>query len=162
MVVVDTWLVWNKCTEYKENVHEFFCRLADELIDNNYDSVTDTKTPKVYRSSKRLSSTPSTGDSKATADSATIATAIGPRLSPTKRRRKHKGKVVNQLYQGHCCVKDCKGRSTQVCSLCRDDLQVPENKTYVCKPTVGNPKECFDDHMKTVHGYGKGDEDNTL
>jgi hypothetical protein len=33
--VVDTWYVYSKATRSSESKHDFFCALADELIDNS-------------------------------------------------------------------------------------------------------------------------------
>ena len=113
------------------------------------------------RSSRRVVPSPPSGSSGKSSPSGTppgnITSAVGPRCTPTKRRRKHKGQWTNQLHQGLCMM--CGKKTTQVCSLCRDDDHIPEPRTYICKPSTVNTRNCFANHMMIAHHYGKDEDD---
>jgi hypothetical protein len=115
MLVVDTWLAYSQCTGHNtgtrkdEKQKDFYTYLADELVDNQYDTVGGNRT--LVRG----------GCSFATEISPTLCRITGEcHLSPTKKtRRDSKGNSTSIRLQGRCLV--CSRKSTHVCSLCNDE-----------------------------------------
>ena len=79
IIDVDTWQVYSKATETSESKNDFFCALAEELIDNTSDS-RDRRVSTGFVSS-------STSQSSLTSLSVSIRSGVGIHLTPSKRRR---------------------------------------------------------------------------
>ena len=70
-----------------------------------------------------------------------VSSGIGIHLTPTKKKRKHKGELTKYLEQHWC--KLCNGKrfkSTYVCSLCGETL---------CHTKSG--RMCFSQHVEKSH-----------
>jgi hypothetical protein len=105
MCIVDTWYAYSQCTKTNEKQKEFYSFLAEELIDNNYDSVGGQgRTMEENVQERRGPSTVS--------NTGLPRCGSGPHLTPTKRKRYHKGELTKNLYQGVCQV--CKLKTTYV------------------------------------------------
>jgi hypothetical protein len=103
--------------------------LALELIDNDIDSVglrahTGGSVPSHL--------TPTSG--------------IGPHATPTKKRKRDKeGKEQASRAQKNCVV--CGGRTTKVCSSCRDEGR---DEVFICDSSKG--RVCFSSRVRAQHG----------
>lgn len=117
MIIVESWLAYIQCTKAKETQKEFYTYLAEELIDNTYDSL--------IRSGRQTWPTNQT-------PSPVLATATGrPRsgvyahLTPTKLKRKG----TNSLLQSIC--HKCQMKTTYICSQFNDDVNI-EKDVWIC------------------------------
>ncbi|KAG7344517.1 transposase IS4 [Nitzschia inconspicua] len=154
MCIVDAWLVSKGATGTSETQSEFHSWLAEELIDNSYDkgpirrstgSVTEASPPQHLFDSR-------TGAGRS---------GIQAHLTPTKRKRKVKGVIMQkQFYQGQCvvCASKFKGqkrkgfKSSFLCSICNDeslDSTAAESKVWLCHSKYG--RNCFAEHMAACH-----------
>ena len=134
MYVVDAWLMYKGCTTAsadaspKLSQQEFYCQLAEELIDNNQDKVR-TRSRRRVNSSQNL-----------------VSMSSVPVLRATKKRKTGTGgKLTKFCAQGRCrvCIK---ARPTTVCSTCEDEM----GKTlYFCDERSG--RNCFQIHVQTCH-----------
>jgi hypothetical protein len=135
MIAVDAYLVWKQCTGSNDSPNCFFHKLAQEMID--YDLIT--------RSERNAMAEAATDPLGVRPDLYTPAKrCLGPRLTPTKRRRtspSDNGKCPF-LHQNRCgrCVKR---KTTWLCSLCRD----LGKEHYLCK----KDPECFAAHLEESH-----------
>ncbi|KAG7343000.1 transposase IS4 [Nitzschia inconspicua] len=141
-------------TGTSETQSEFYSWLAEELIDNSYDkgpirrstgSVTEASPPQHLFDSR-------TGAGRS---------GIQAHLTPTKRKRKVKGVIMQkQFYQGQCvvCASKFKGqkrkgfKSSFLCSICNDeslDSTAAESKVWLCHSKYG--RNCFAEHMAACH-----------
>jgi hypothetical protein len=125
IIIVDTWLAWDLMTfgheDPERNNHkaevqkDFYCNLAAELIDNNYDKVATAK----EQGSKSPTSDSEYSKLFSKVDGAPRS-AIGIHLTPTKRKRKNKdGHYLTRSLQGSCRI--CKDKTTYQCSSCLDN-----------------------------------------
>jgi hypothetical protein len=158
MIVVDCWKVYSKLTfdindegeqDNTETQKQFYGRLAAELIDNNEGmamrptrrrQTDDNQSPVIDRDTGR----PTSG--------------IGPRITPTKKKRKNKdGTTSNSCWQGYCDV--CHEKTTHVCSVCSNDASV-NKEVFVCNTKRWQQVSmCFHDHLRTQHDiYGEDGE----
>ena len=137
MVVVDTWFVYKACTGSKEEKCDFFCSLAEEMIDNNIDGAGGTAR------ARRVSTSPRRSPRQPPAPS----TGYGVRLTPAKRKRKSKGVETIHAMQGKCRV--CQAKTTTVCSACIEQ-GVDEASAHYCKPGKRS-KLCFSQHVGAAH-----------
>ena len=145
MMFVDTWLVYSQCTNAQESNYtqkQFYTDLAEELIDNRVDSpggharqqgqAANSISPAVNRR---------TGQARA---------GVAAHLTPTKRKRTHKGQLTNVSHQGKCRV--CKKMKTRhICSQCADEAESePTAKTpWICHSQTG--RMCFAWHVQEHH-----------
>jgi hypothetical protein len=106
IIIVDSWLVYSGGRGLRTGIdqREFYEQLADQLIDNSFDSIglrdrrSDLVTPGV---------TPRSG--------------IGAHITQTKKKRKSKcGTSTTFSLQGMCCI--CSAKTTHICSSCLDDF----------------------------------------
>jgi hypothetical protein len=135
MIAVDAYLVRKQCTGSNDSPNCFFHKLAQEMID--YDLITRSE-----RNSQEESAEDPLG---VRPDLVTPAKrGLGPRLTPTKRRRTSPSdtRACPFLHQNRCgcCVKR---KTTWLCSLCRDKGK----ENYVCK----KDPECFSKHLEEAH-----------
>jgi hypothetical protein len=146
MIVVDTWMVYSKCTNQTEDDGEsqkdFYTLLAEELIDNTFDSPR-----RRTRHSEGVSDTSpvlnrSTGMARA---------GVGAHLTPTKRKRKTKdGQETKHKLQGRCMI--CSVKTSYLCSACNDDVEAPDitgRTPWVCHSETG--RTCFAEHYNEHH-----------
>ena len=147
MMVVDSWLAFNGCTNSDESQKVFYVLLAEELIDNVYDQSNTT----------RLGRRVAEGTSPTLAAGTGVPrSGVAAHITPTKRRRmKQDGTATKYLMQGRCM--ECGAKSTYLCSQCVDDkaADVP----HTCNSTKGDPwicgtkngKLCYATHMNRKH-----------
>lgn len=139
MIFVDSWFVWkgalaDRC---KTSQAELYMRLAEELIDNDCDSL-----PARRRRAPEVDPTQS-----GAYDAGVPRSGVGAHLTPTrKRRRSREGTVTAHRQQARCVV--CGGKTTHVCSLCREE-NVDEREVAVCNTRRG--RSCFPTHLAEVH-----------
>lgn len=148
MIVVDTWLVYNTFkNKNRRNADnqltlqkEFYSVLAEELIDNTYDS----------RGGGVCGPARSPGtlvqDACARAVKSGCARAgVLTHLTPVKRLKNAKGEKTTFRYQGRCKV--CQKKTTWQCS----DCNYLEKIVYLC--ATKNGKRCFLDHVASCHTH---------
>jgi hypothetical protein len=149
MCIVDAWYAYSQCTKAStrtnqsanndEKQKEFYSFLAEELIDNTYDSVGRSTRKNGQDAGPRL----------VTANGLARC-GIEAHLSPTKRRRVEKGVTTNGLYQGKCRV--CRKKTVFVCSACKDadaDGIKHGKEVWLCMNKQG--ETCFIDHLADKH-----------
>lgn len=140
MIVVDTWLVFDGCTDAKETQKDFYALLAEELIDNVFDN---------GRGLRERSPEQGQRDSLSMYDAGQLQVGFGPHVTPTKRKRKlHDGTDTRHLLQGRCVV--CRAKTSGQCSQCNDDyggkVQNCRVRTpWICDSRTRRP--CFATHM---------------
>jgi hypothetical protein len=147
MILVDSYLVYKKCTTSTESPDQFYHKLAEELID--FEQTTRLQRAAVRESSEAM-------------DVAAAAFAgHGLRQTPTKRMRPSLGaktpgssgktpgssgkKSTTQKHQAKCTV--CGMKTTWTCSTCREEVGV---YVYVCHTRSGRPA-CWSEHMHVEH-----------
>jgi hypothetical protein len=131
MVIVDSWLLYAGARGPLRSMKQrtFYETLALELIDNDFNSVglrarTGVSVP----------------------DQLTPTSGIGPHATPTKRRKRDKeGKEQASRAQRNCVI--CGGRTTKVCSSCREEGR---NEVFICDSSKG--RVCFSSHVRAEHG----------
>ena len=134
IIIVDTWLVYKGFFhDAAEPEKDFYDRLAEELIDNAYDS------PVTRRRGRSMYSTPSPLASAFHQDGS-ARSGLGIHITPTKRKRKGK----NYLLQGNCKV--CKKKTTNICSSCKE--LAPDKETWICNT---RRRDCFAVHLAECH-----------
>ncbi|EEC45770.1 predicted protein [Phaeodactylum tricornutum CCAP 1055/1] len=128
-----------KSAGQEEKQKDFYSALAEELVDNQYNSVGSRKV----------------GRDELDKDSPTISRPGEPQcgfsahLTPTKRKRKNKdGTIKNQRQQGRCLV--CSKKTTHVCSVCKDVETIESKEPWICYTTGG--QLCFAQHLTALHG----------
>jgi hypothetical protein len=144
MCIVDAWYAYSQCTKTgeantEEKQKDFYSFLAEELIDNNYDSV----------GRRRGVNSPVAGPQLVTINGLARC-GVEAHLSPTKRRRKEKGLTTNGLYQGKCRI--CKKKTVFVCSACKDaneDGFFHGKEVWLCMNKRG--ETCFIEHLSNTH-----------
>ena len=104
MIVVDSFLCYNKLVDSSEKEGDFYMRLAEELIDNKYDSIRLRN-----RNTSQQEASPD-----AIGKDGLPRSGVRIHLTPTKRKRKNS----KALHQERCKV--CKVKSSNECSVCVD------------------------------------------
>jgi hypothetical protein len=149
MCIVDAWYAYSQCTKPRgstnnantdEKQKDFYANLAEELIDNSYDSVGQRN---------RGENTPVRGPRLVTANGLARC-GVEAHLSPTKRRRIEKGVTTKGLYQGKCRI--CKKKTVFVCSACKDENEsgiLYGKEVWLCMNKQG--ETCFIDHLSDKH-----------
>jgi hypothetical protein len=140
MCIVDSWYAYSQCTATQERQKDFYSFLAEELIDNCHDSA---------RRRNRGPDVEVRSPSSLISNNGLPRCGSGPHVTPTKRKRFHKGELTKNLYQGGCKV--CKLKTTYICSVCKDqgDDENFEKHVYICANRKG--RSCFPDHMASSH-----------
>lgn len=132
---VDAWMLYSgaQATAATLTQAEFYENLAEQLIDNTYDSV---------GAGRR--GLPAVGEPEDAP--APLRFGVGVHLTPTlKRRREALAETTDRCAQRTCRV--CKHkRTTSVCSRCR---AASVGEVFCCGPRTG--RNCFDVHMREVH-----------
>ena len=140
MTVVDTWLAYSQCTETRESQKDFYTILAEELVDNCFDSVN-------VRGTRRSTGPNGMSPTLFERTSGDPRAGCYAHLTPTKKRKRKDGLETPFALQGRCRV--CKKNvTTYVCSLCRDEN--PSKEAWVCYTRKG--KLCYPTHMTEYHG----------
>jgi len=150
MIVVDTWLVYSKCTtmETTEKQIDFYTCLAEEMIDNTYDSLGGRR--------GRTTEVPNRDDESPVMSRRTGMPQSGvyAHLTPTKRKRNTRdGEPTKQRLQGRCMM--CQKKTTYLCSTCNDDMEENQadsdgQKTpWLCHTEKG--QTCFAEHYDSTH-----------
>ena len=98
MIVVDTFLCYNQLVDESEKEGDFYLRLAEELIDNKYDSI---------QLRPRNSTAEQTPSIDAIGKDGRPRSGIIIHITPTKRKRKGSNTA---LHQGRCKI--CKVKSS--------------------------------------------------
>ena len=143
IIIVDSWLLFKQCTKSQEREKDYYTFLAEELIDNQY----NTQGPGQRRSGR--ATVPNT-PSPSAIDRATGAPRAGiyAHLTPTKKKRKTAtGELTKHMLQGRCRV--CKVKKTlYLCSACLDENeQCPGAAVdpWICYTKSGS--DCFAKHI---------------
>lgn len=128
--VCDTYALFQGVVHPKNRAscpREFFCLLADGLIEN-------TEGVRASRSS-----------SGSTASAAAAAPAAQPKLRFTLRFKQ----CGKRHGQGRCRNPDCQSESSWVCDTCTHATDKDQKQCWICaKPD----KDCWAKHLKEVHG----------
>ena len=139
MYCVNAWLLYKGCATASEkdtpklSQQEFYCQLAEELIDNNQERI---RTRNRKRTNGEFSS-PQSQSSRL---------SLLPVLRATKKRKTGTGgKPTRFCAQGRCrvCIK---ARPTTVCSICEDELG---KSLFFCDTRRG--RNCFEIHVENCH-----------
>jgi hypothetical protein len=148
MCIVDAWYAYSQCTSTKEKQKRFYSLLAQELIDNKYDTIGSN-------GSGRRSRAEDCPEARARfmSNDGPARCGSGPHVTPTKRRRKRSdGTITRNLFQGHCRV--CTKKTTFVCSVCKDDNEdgiIHGKEVWICMNKRG--RNCFYEHMTDKHSH---------
>ena len=133
MIVVDVFLCYNQLVDKSEKEGDFYLRLAEELIDNKYNSIqlrprngTAEQTPSIDAIGK--DGRPRSG--------------IRIHITPKKRRRRGSNTALNQ---GRCKI--CKVKSSRECSVCVDKNDGLDY--YLCHSKTG--RDCFAQQIYHKH-----------
>ena len=139
MIVVDSWLAWKGIfgEDLDEVEKEFYEALAEELIDNEYNTRSSRR-----RARRRAQESESASPEAFGADGLPQS-GIGPHLTPTRKKRKN----TNHTYQGYCSV--CRRKTIHVCSACRDANPESTRQIYLCSAHTG--RTCFPVHVGAYH-----------
>jgi hypothetical protein len=148
MCIVDAWCACSQCTKANdgstgEKQKDFYSYLAEELIHNNYDSVGG-------HGRSRMENAQETRAASTMSNTGLPRCGSGPHLTPTKRKRCHKGNLTKCLCQGLRQV--CELKTTCVCSVCKDERDnetVEQKDVHICANEQG--RSCFPEHMADKH-----------
>jgi hypothetical protein len=139
MHIVDTWLAWKGlglCDQGKtESV--FYEYLAEELIDNVYDSVARRRRSQ----GEGIAASP-----EAIGHDGLPKSGIGVYLTPTKKKRMRNGCLTNQLAQNRCKI--CHDKTSFICNGCLE-LGPNAKNVYLCHSKTG--RACFAIHKTAEH-----------
>jgi hypothetical protein len=142
MHIIDTWHVWKGlgCCEDGELENVFFEYLAEELIDNEFDTVIGTRNRHRREGDHSVSASPD-----AVGGDGSPKSGVGIYLTPTKKRRKSNG---DQLAQQRCNV--CHAKTSHVCNAC-NDLGTNSKAVFLCHSRTG--RDCFAKHKTAQHSH---------
>ena len=118
---VDAWLMYRGCTTdtlHKEPdlyQQEFYCVLAEELIDNN------VQRRRVTRRSQR--------DPQNMRSASHDTMNLIPGLQASRAKKRHKNGTMTKFCKQGRCIMCYKGRPTPICSACDD---TPGEILYFC------------------------------
>jgi hypothetical protein len=143
MHIIDTWLGWKGLSLCKEGEMEnvFYAYLAEELIDNAYDSVARRRRSQGAGEQAIVAS-----PRQAIGQDGLPKSGVGIYLTPTKKRRKNNGVLVNQLAQNNCKI--CKAKTSYVCNGCLDSGPNAKN-VFICHSRTS--RDCFAKHKTAEH-----------
>lgn len=146
MVVVDAYLARKACVGVSESPHEFFSKLAEQMIDHG--RVTRAQRQVLQEAEATIQAG---GSARKRPASAPISSGIGPHLTPNKKKRSpdKDGKISTYGKQQRCSC--CSMKTTWVCSECylRDDKIVS-----ICH--TRHRFKCWEDHVKHHHEVFQG------
>ena len=144
MIVVDTWLVYKGATDTNETQQDFYTFLAEELIDNTFDTMGGNGIANLQPGEDRVTNAELvdrvTGAGQA---------GVNVHLTPTKKKQKQMGgAVTNHSLQGRCRV--CSKKTRHVCSACNDDNEnLNDPVMWLCHTETG--RMCFPEHATNLH-----------
>jgi len=135
MIIVDTCNFHQACvhpSDVDDSPHSFYRALAEEMIDNDMDTInTRNRAPRTPQRAQRASA----------------PVAASPHLTPTKERRcDRQGNPTPYSRQGHCRI--CRTNSTYQCSICLVTNPIP--KPWYCHHKNG-ARTCFEQHVAEHH-----------
>ena len=134
MIFVDTWLVYSKTTRTTETQAEFYEKLAEEMIDNDYDNRGAARAASMTDTQVAVAGSPY---------SISSMSVCSARTTPNKTKSKSgKGYKTNQI---RCQV--CNTKTIEMCKICLDQRGV--RGAGVCSPRSG--RYCFSTHVMDRH-----------
>ena len=144
IIVVDTYFLYNQVVhpDHRDSTtHEFFSKLADEMIDN----------PVGVRQLR-----------SGVEAAAAAPQSFEPILRPTiKTKPNAKNKTGSPKLAQGSCQSGCGKSSTLVCSACTHPTDPAQKQFWFCNLVKnGVSCDCFEQHKRKVHGMGNDDENN--
>mgnify|MGYP006061302161 CR=1 FL=1 len=130
MIIVDSFLLYHHLVNKEETEPDFYNLLAEELIDNTYDSVSPRR-----RRAEVVQASP-----EAVGPDGNLRSGCGVHLTPTKRKRKN----TNHRLQGDCKV--CGIKTSHSCSDCKTGRG---SEMWLCHSTTW--RDCFAKHITAKH-----------
>ena len=130
IAVVDAYNVFFQCCgdDRQESQGDFYTLLAEELIDNIYDTRT-RRSPNEDGGVARRSTT--------------------PHLTPTRKKRKRRdGTQTNHSVQGNCKI--CSKSTSWICSECSHPDDIAASEVWICHSKNGG-RQCFATHCIDEH-----------
>ena len=115
---------------------EFFCKLADELIDNN----------------KGIRFTRATAEQEAGA----VADAAAASMPTVRRTLRLKHSNGGHHAQGRCSIKGCTKHSIYVCSACTHSADAVQKQFWFSNHTTVEGSDCFAKHIPWHHEKENG------
>lgn len=131
--IVDSWKLYSGSKGAQSmSPNDFYCQLADSLIDNRLDKMTLRQRE---------------SDTELMEENMEFGSGVGLHLTPTKRKRKDSsGTVTNAAYQSRCSICKNTKKSKFVCSGCYSYFH---KEVYICHHETG--RDCFKKHTDSVH-----------
>ena len=144
IICVDAYLFFQQVAHAdnkKTSCLEFFCKLADELIDNN-EGIRMTR-------------------ASAEQDVGGVVNAANAATPTVKSTLRFKSGKVKRRNQGRCSIKGCTKHSVYVCSVCTHATDAAQKQFWFCNPTTAEGSDCFAKHIawhrEQENGGGGGD-----
>ena len=106
---------------------EFFCKITDELIDNN-EGICMTWVA-------------------AEQDVGGVVNAANAATPTVKSTLRFKSGKVKRRNQGRCSIKGCTKHSVYVCSVCTHATDAAQKQFWFCNPTTVGGSDCFAKHI---------------
>ena len=129
IAIVNAWKLYKGARGARESMkpNDFYCALADGLIENNMDSIALRQ---------RCPSEDSDDE---------VVSQLGAELMVTLRKRmKEDGSVTNAAYQARCKI--CKKKTKYICAGCK---RISGLETYICNRDTG--RSCHQEHVRLMH-----------
>jgi hypothetical protein len=111
----------------KTSCLKFFCKLADELINNN-EGIRMTR-------------------AAAEQDVGGVVNAANAAIPTVKSTLRFKSGKVKRRNQGRCSIKGCTKYSVYVCSVCTHATDAAQKQFWFCNPTAAEGSDCFAKHI---------------
>jgi hypothetical protein len=137
IILVDSFLLHEKCTRRSMTAVEYYRRLIQELIENTF-----TSSVRIRRSMG--------GDASVSAVSLASTTGTAGRglhITPTKRLLEDGDSDKKRYKQSRCRM--CGTKTVMVCSECRLNPDIGEVGASFCGPLSG--RTCYKTHMERDH-----------
>lgn len=150
--IVDSMLVYEQATHSKMKQRKYFAKLAEQLIDNNWDEAYGMLYDTSGAGKDRVSLPTIANDSlqqEANSKEKLAATrphGIGIHLTPVKEKNPNTGFT----WQHRCNFPGCRRQVTLECSVCFDLFKRNEgHRFFCCRPDKSNH---WNKHMEEYHG----------
>ena len=142
MHAVDSWCGWKGLglCEEGETENVFYEYLAEELIDNEYDSIARQRRSREAGVAASPDAIGRDGLPKS---------GVGVYLTPTKKKRKKNGDLTEHLAQNRCKI--CQAKTSHVCNGCLQLDPDPMNAKYVYICHSRTQRDCFAKHKAAEH-----------
>ena len=140
MILVDSFLVFQQLIDVSVKEGDFYASLAEELIDNNYDSLNLRKRGGHRDSPQNPVRHAVMGSPDAIGRDGRPRSGLHIHLTPTKRKRKG----TQAQHQGRCKI--CKFKTSEMCSFCKDESGI---ECWLCHSKTG--RGCFAEHVSIDH-----------